>query len=188
MDIPLTRLRLGFFTRMSVSLRMIVNYALRRAMSTWRALGHLFFHVCLYRDKIGEVFFNVEPHEADGFIRHFARDDDGVMRMKMTTFIIYNRWLARKGQRPSPRLLWTIKTEAETAFHLRVHTVVWGMESWGRVEASPFDLSRLPNEEEILALHARRRRVQDFFAKYFPARPVHSGLTREDVAKSILFR
>ncbi len=188
MDTTFTHLRLGFLARLSVNLRLAMSFALQRVMNAWRLLGHLFFHLLLYRGTTGEVFFNVEPHEADGFVRHMVRGDDGVMRMHTTTFVIYNRWLARKGMRPAPRLLWAIKTEAETAFHLRVHTVVWGMESWERVEVSPFDLSRLPSEEEILAQNARRRRVQDFFAKHFPAKPVHSGLTREDVAESILFR
>lgn len=133
-------------------------------------VGDLFYHLTVFRRKAGYIHFGEEEGDSiDGFIRFRSRREDGTYEMLPLSFRISNRWLLRRGQTPSTQLIWEVKTAAGTELGLGVHSIVWGENVWKRVELSPFDLSKLPSEEVIQARLTQLRKVQDWFAKYFPA-------------------
>lgn len=177
----MNHLRKNAVARTFIGLRLIAGLLMERIRKCVVGCSDLFYHLTLFRRQPGDISFNVERATADGFIRHYVRNEEGRWQLETTTFYIGNRWIGENRGRPTSRLLWCIKTAAETALHVRVHTVVWGMESWQQIEARPFDMSLLPSEDEIRQRLSARLKVQAFMAKHFPARTVPSAQTLRDI-------
>lgn len=174
--------------RQWTTIRIALSIIFGRFGEKMENIGHLFFHMTVYGRRAGYVEFGLEDESADGFLRFRVTDEDQKVRLLVINFRISNRWLIRRGQRPSPKLLCNIKNDAEVREGLKVHSIVWGGQGWNNKEVSPFDISRLPSAEIIAARHAGMKKVQDFLAKYFPAREYPSGMTIEDAAMDIIKR
>ena len=174
--------------RFFISLRLVLNQLFSTTKAGVERLGDFFFNMLLYRGRPGAISFNVPMEEADGFIRQIVRGDDGRYRFEEMTYRIFNRWLVKPHSNPAPRLLMAIKTDAETNWGYRVHSVTWGVNAWNRKEACPFDTSKLPSEAEIHARHEKRRKIHDFLAAVFPSRHQLPRMGLRDQARDIILR
>lgn len=181
-------LRNSTTSRLLIALRLIGGMMFTRVRESLVRASDLLIHLSLYRRQTGEVIFNVEVDEADGFVRHLVHVPHEGSRMEVTTFRLLNRWVGNRRGKPAARLAWTIKTAAETTQDIRVLSVVWGVHSWKQVEVRPFDLTRLPSDEEIRARLRLRLRMQAFLAKHFPATEQPNGLSIRDAARDIILR
>lgn len=176
------------FHRFVISLRLVTNQLFASSKAGLERIGDFLIDLALYRGRPGAISFNIPLDEADGFIRQIVRDEDGRYRFEEVTYRIFNRWIVNPRANPAPRLLMLIKTDAETNWGYKVHSVTWGVNSWNRKEASPFDISKLPSEEEIYARHEKRRKIHDFLAACFPSRYQLPRMGIRDQARDIILR
>lgn len=165
-----SKIKINSLYRQYLTVRVLLSYLFGRLNEKMENISHWIFHVTIMHKKIGYTEFSVADEEADGSIIYRSINEEGRVCLEQTNFRIDNRWLVRRGARPTTNLTWQVKSEAEIHGGFKIHSVIWGSRPHQRSKPmSPYDLSLLPSEEEIQKFHARLKKFQDLMARWFPA-------------------
>lgn len=182
-------------SRQIVSLRLAMSYLMQRLGLFMENVGHLFFHLTTYGRRGGYIEFDVPEEEADGVVRHTVVDEYRKWHLQETTFRVSNRWLMRDRKKMPATLLWKIKTDAQIAAGLTVHSVVFGTYAFNRLEVKPFNMTKVPAPQELETNHTSSL-FEDIICwavetveGWFPNRRDETpSMTLEDAARAIIIR
>lgn len=152
-----------------ISLKIILGFVLGKIKRSVKFAGYWIEDLALHKGSTGAVLLDVDEQESDGRVYFFIQQADKTWVEQSMTYRIFNRWLTRH-RRPDVSVLWSIKTATELSYHVRVSHVQWGLNAWNKTHAKPFDISKLPSEEEVHARYETKRKLHAWLERHFPTR------------------
>lgn len=157
-------MRPALLTSLLLVLSILYAKIKKRMENTLHGLTDLF----VYEGKPGHVEFNCDEEEADGVLRCRAHDEYGRPTITATTFRITNRWPLTGRRRPGGLILMGIYSQAHLAGHNPLN-LQWFVPSAMRLTVTSMDLRVLEQNPAIDRQTARRARLHNFLARWFPS-------------------